>query len=75
VLGERSIFVSASIGIAVSQSPYERAEDMMRDADVAMRYAKANSGARFATFDSHMHARTEKRLQLTTNLRLALERG
>ncbi len=44
----------------------------MRDADIAMRYAKG-LGGRFAVFDSNMHARAEKRLQLTTDLRLALE--
>jgi diguanylate cyclase (GGDEF)-like protein/PAS domain S-box-containing protein len=71
-LGNRSIFVSASVGIAIAAGNYQRAEDVMRDADIAMRYAKG-LGGRFAIFDSNMHARAEKRLQLTTDLRLALE--
>jgi diguanylate cyclase (GGDEF)-like protein/PAS domain S-box-containing protein len=75
MLGTRSIFVSASIGIALASGEYLRAEDIMRDADTAMRYAKGGGGSRFAVFDSKMHARAEKRLQLTTDLRLALENG
>lgn len=71
-VGSRSIFVSASVGIAIASGNYQRGEDVMRDADIAMRYAKG-LGARFAVFDSNMHARAEKRLQLTTDLRLALE--
>ena len=73
-LGSRSIFVSASVGIALDTGNYQRGEDVMRDADIAMRYAKG-SGGRFAIFDSNMHARAAKRLQLTTDLRLAIENG
>jgi diguanylate cyclase (GGDEF)-like protein/PAS domain S-box-containing protein len=73
-LGNRSIFVTASVGIAIASGNYQRGEDVMRDADIAMRYAKG-PGGRFAVFDSNMHARAEKRLQLTTDLRLALEHG
>ncbi len=74
-LGSRSIFISASVGIALASTSYQRGEDVMRDADIAMRYAKSGGGGRFAVFDSKMHARAEKRLQLTTDLRLALEHG
>ncbi|HKU66194.1 MAG TPA: bifunctional diguanylate cyclase/phosphodiesterase [Candidatus Baltobacteraceae bacterium] len=73
-LGNRSIFVSASVGIAIASAAYQRGEDVVRDADIAMRYAKG-LGGRFAVFDSNMHARAAKRLQLTTDLRLALENG
>lgn len=71
-IGSRSIFISASVGIAIASGTYRRGEDVMRDADIAMHYAKG-PGGRFAVFDSNMHARAEKRLQLTTDLRLALE--
>ena len=74
-LGSRSIFISGSVGIALASTGYQRGEDIMRDADIAMRYAKSGGGGRFALFDSKMHARAEKRLQLTTDLRLALEHG
>ncbi|MBV9271982.1 MAG: diguanylate cyclase, partial [Candidatus Eremiobacteraeota bacterium] len=74
-VGDRSIFITASVGVAPSLPQYERAEDIMRDADIAMRHAKAVGGSRFASFDAEMHGRAEKRLQLTTDLRLAIERG
>jgi diguanylate cyclase (GGDEF)-like protein len=74
-LASRSIFVSGSIGIALGSNTYQRGEDVMRDADIAVQYAKTRGGARFAVFDSKMHARAEKRLQLTTDLRLAIEHG
>lgn len=74
-LGNRSIFISASVGIALASGIYQRGEDIMRDADIATRYAKSGGGSRFAVFDSKMHEQAEKRLQLTTDLRLALERG
>lgn len=74
-VAERSIFVSAGAGIAVASGSYERAEDVMRDADIAMRYAKGGGISRVAVFDSKMHVRAQQRLQLNTDMRLALERG
>ena len=74
-IGSRSLFLSASIGIAFGSSSYERAEDVMRDAEIAMQHAKSSGGARFALFDSTMHERAEKRLQLISDLRLAVERN
>ena len=74
-IGSRSLFLSASVGIAFGSSSYERAEDVMRDAEIAMQHAKASGGARFALFDSTMHERAEKRLQLISDLRLAVERN
>ena len=53
----------------------QRAEDVVRDADVAMYRAKAQGGARHAVFDEAMHERVMERLELETGLRHALERG
>jgi diguanylate cyclase (GGDEF)-like protein/PAS domain S-box-containing protein len=74
-IGSRSVFLSGSIGIAIGSSAYERGEDVMRDAEIAMQHAKASGGARFALFDSTMHERAQKRLQLISDLRLAVERN
>ncbi|MGD0968206.1 MAG: EAL domain-containing protein [Candidatus Aquilonibacter sp.] len=74
-IGSRSVFLSGSIGIAIGSSSYERGEDVMRDAEIAMQHAKASGGARFALFDSTMHERAQKRLQLISDLRLAVERN
>ncbi len=74
-LGGRSVFVTASIGIAVASRTNPRTDDVVRDATVAMEFAKSSGGGRYAIFDSHMAARAQRRLQLATDLRLALTRG
>jgi diguanylate cyclase (GGDEF)-like protein/PAS domain S-box-containing protein len=68
------VFTSASIGIALSSSSYERPEYLLRNADMAMYRAKAAGQARFEVFDRAMHASALSRLQLETDLRHALER-
>ncbi|HEV7180354.1 MAG TPA: diguanylate cyclase, partial [Candidatus Baltobacteraceae bacterium] len=73
-IGANSVYLGASVGIAIGSSGYERAEDVMRDAEIAMQHAKSTGGTRYALFDSNMHARAQQRLQLTTDLRLAIER-
>jgi diguanylate cyclase (GGDEF)-like protein len=74
MLGSRPIHVGAHIGIAIGGSNYDRAEHLMRDAEIALQHAKA-TGSRYAVFDSKMYERTQKRLQLTNDLRLAIERS
>jgi diguanylate cyclase (GGDEF)-like protein/PAS domain S-box-containing protein len=74
-LRERPVFIGASIGVALPSASTARGEDVIRDADIALRHAKIGGGSRFATFDETMYAWAEKRLHLTTDLRLALEQG
>jgi diguanylate cyclase (GGDEF)-like protein/PAS domain S-box-containing protein len=73
-LGDREVFASVSIGIALSSSGYERPEDVLRDADLALYRAKAAGRGRYAIFDVEMHARAMAHLQLETDLRRAVER-
>ena len=73
VLDKNSAFATASIGIALSSSGYDRAEDILRDADIAMYRAKENGKARYELFDHGMHARAVSRLQLESDLRHAIE--
>ncbi len=72
-LGGREVFTSASIGIAFGASTYDRAEDVLRDADTAMYRAKAAGKACHEVFDKAMHARALATLQLETELRRAVE--
>lgn len=74
ILGGKEVFTSVSIGIALSSTVYEQAEDMLRDADTAMYRAKSLGKARFEVFDADMRASVMARLQLETDLRGALER-
>jgi diguanylate cyclase (GGDEF)-like protein/PAS domain S-box-containing protein len=71
----RSIYLGASVGIAIGSANYEHAEDVMRDAEIAMQHSKIGGGTRYALFDSKMHDRAQKRLQLTSDIRQALERN
>ena len=67
--------LSGSIGIAFSATGYEKAEDLLRDADTAMYRAKSLGRARFEVFDEAMRARVMALLNMENDLRRALERG
>lgn len=71
-VGSQQVRVSISIGIALSMLSHERAEDILKDADAAMRRAKALGGSRCEVFDEAMHTRAEGRLRLEADLRAAL---
>jgi PAS domain S-box-containing protein len=75
VTNQQEIVISASIGIAASTSPHTRAEDLLRDADIAMYRAKRAGKARCEVSDTAMHANAVKRLRLETDLRKALDQG
>jgi PAS domain S-box-containing protein len=75
VLNEEQIVISASIGIASSASPHTLAEELLRDADIAMYRAKRAGKARCEVSDVAMHANAVKRLRLETDLRKALDQG
>jgi diguanylate cyclase (GGDEF)-like protein len=67
-------FVSASVGVAFAKGLDRGAEDLVREADVAMYRAKESGRGRFEIFDELMRARATDRLQLENDLRRALER-
>ena len=73
-LSTQQVFSSASIGIALGHGGYERAEDLLRDADMAMYHAKQRGKARHEVFDAEMHTSAVALLQLETDLRWAIER-
>ncbi|MBE9115181.1 EAL domain-containing protein [Lusitaniella coriacea LEGE 07157] len=67
------IYITASIGISLSSIRYEKVEDVIRDADVAMYRAKDQEKSRYAIFDPSMQAMVAERLQLEGDLRKALD--
>ncbi len=69
----QNLITTSSIGIALSSMGYERAEDLLRDADAALHRAKLQGKARYVIFDAEMHLRAKKLLQLVTDMRLALQ--
>ena len=74
-LDGHEVFVSASIGIAMSSPRYENPEECLRDADTAMYRAKAAGRAGHAIFDRQMHQRALEQLNLENELRRAVARG
>lgn len=74
-VGGQELFTSASIGIALSATGYERPEDILRDADTAMYKAKSLGKARHAMFDTGMHERAVTLLRMEADLRRAIERS
>jgi EAL domain-containing protein (putative c-di-GMP-specific phosphodiesterase class I) len=68
------IFVTASIGIALSTLTHEQPEQFLRDADTAMYQAKSQGRAKYVIFNSEMHSRAVERLQQETDIRKAIER-
>jgi len=63
---------SASVGIALSTAAHTRAEELLQEADVAMRRAKALRGSRCEMFDEAMHTRAVNQLKLEAELRQAI---
>ncbi len=74
-IGGKELFTSASIGITLGELRYHQAEELLRDADVAMYRAKAHGRRRFEIFDERLHQEALHLLELESDLRHALQRG
>jgi diguanylate cyclase (GGDEF)-like protein/PAS domain S-box-containing protein len=73
MLEGHNIYVTTSIGIAISASTQDRPDDLLRNADMALYEAKYKGKNRFAVFDPRMNSRTWERVELEADLRRALE--
>ena len=67
-------FITASIGIALNTTYHPHAEDLLRNADMAMYQAKAQGKARYVLFDAEQQNRQIEHWQLESDLWRALER-
>jgi diguanylate cyclase (GGDEF)-like protein len=68
----REVFVTSSIGIALSSERLGTPEEVLRDADLAMYHAKAKGKARHEIFDGTMSAPALDRMDLEMDLRSAI---
>ena len=68
------IFAEASIGIAIGHQDYQKPEDLLRDAELAVSDAKKCSRTCYQLFDRAMHGRALALLQLESDLRWAIKR-
>jgi len=73
-LDNRQIFLSVSIGIAISDPRYKDADELLRDADIAM-YCAKETNKNYVIFGQIMHARAVSLMELETDLRFAVERN
>ncbi len=71
---DRELFVHASIGISIATEPGTPAEDLLRQADVAMYVAKSEGKNRHRHFDHAMHQAVVERMALQSELTRAIER-
>ena len=73
---DREIPLTASIGLALFDPQlHPRREDMLKDAEIAMRHAKKGGGNRIEVFRPAMRTLRSDRVALESDLRKALERG
>lgn len=73
ILEGHEVFTAVSIGIAPGSLTYESAEEILRDADLAMYRAKSLGKDRHIVFDDSMRADAMAVLHLETELRNALK--
>ncbi|HXX50863.1 MAG TPA: EAL domain-containing protein [Xanthobacteraceae bacterium] len=71
---DREIFLTASIGLTLAGADPQRAEEALKDAELAMYQAKRVGGDRIEVFKDAMRARKSDRLSIESDLRRALER-
>ncbi|MEG4406542.1 EAL domain-containing protein [Microcoleus sp. MON2_D5] len=71
-LDDYEVFTEISIGIIFSTMGYDRPEDVLRDADIAMYHAKAQGRGRYEVFAPAMQTVAMARLQLENDLRRAI---
>jgi diguanylate cyclase (GGDEF)-like protein/PAS domain S-box-containing protein len=72
-IGEREVFLSASIGIGIFPRDGEDTDTVLKNATTAMHRAKKMDDHRFSFYATEMNARSLERLDLENALRRALE--
>ena len=70
----RQMWVHASVGIAYGGPGVTTADELLRNADVAMYSAKQGGKGRYSTYRPEMHARVKHRQETVSALTLAVER-
>ncbi|HYW69688.1 MAG TPA: EAL domain-containing protein [Pyrinomonadaceae bacterium] len=74
-LSGRELFVTSSIGVALSTPEYVDPDEILRHADAAMYRAKKLGKGRYEVFDQTTSKRLERQSQIETDLSRAVERA
>ncbi|WP_353118681.1 EAL domain-containing protein [Nitratidesulfovibrio sp.] len=72
---DTEVYMAASIGVVVRARQYASAEDILRDADLAMFRAKESGKGRYELFDEDVVPAAPDKLRRENELRRAMERG
>jgi diguanylate cyclase (GGDEF)-like protein len=72
-LSGNRIFINVNIGIAPCDAEYDTPEEILRDADIAMHFAK-EKGTGVAVFTKELRTRFLEKVRLESDLRHAIER-
>jgi predicted signal transduction protein with EAL and GGDEF domain len=73
-LDGQNIVMPSSIGVVLASDDYEKPEDILRDADIAVYRAKAMGRGCHVVFDKSMYKKTIALIELEGELRKAVER-
>src|SRR6478672_11119358 len=71
---DREIFLTASIGLALSDPQVQLTDEIIKDDELAMYHSKRIGGDRIDVYKAAMRARKTDRLTLESELRRAIER-
>jgi diguanylate cyclase (GGDEF)-like protein len=74
MIDEQKIFLSCSIGVAISGADADSPEKLIECADIAMYRAKQSGRNRYQFYTPSMNVRAVERLQMLSDLRVAVER-
>jgi diguanylate cyclase (GGDEF)-like protein len=74
-VGGETVYLGASVGVAIFPDDGVEADDLLKKADTAMHRAKDEGRSRFAYFEDSMNIETRRRVARDRELRQALERS
>jgi len=72
-MGSRDVLVHATVGIEFADATSTKADELLRNADVAMYVGKSKGKARYELFDPSMHTAALRRLEMKGELQRAIE--
>jgi diguanylate cyclase (GGDEF)-like protein len=75
VINGHSVIVGASIGIALGRDGSDSADDLLKNADLAVYRAKSDGKGTFRFFEQEMDAVAQERRALEMDLRIAIKTG
>lgn len=74
-LGKEEVYLSASVGVALSNGELDSGEQLLQHAELAMCEAKRQGGGMVRFFDHSMEPFTQRSAEIHQGLRRALEEG